>query len=44
MPEIIKRYLDEPNVDRLARDFKFLLKAVAGSHGELELALSLIHI
>ena len=38
MPEIIKRYLDEPNVDRLARDFKFLLKAVAGSYGELELA------
>ena len=38
MPEIIKRYLDEPNVDRLARDFKFLLKAVASSYGELELA------
>jgi hypothetical protein len=36
--EIIKRYLDEPNVERLARDFKFLLKAVASSYGELELA------
>ena len=30
--------MDEPNVERLARDFKFLLKAVAGSYGELELA------
>jgi len=38
VPEIIKRYLDEVNVERLARDFKFLLKAVAGSYGELELA------
>jgi hypothetical protein len=38
MPEIIKRYLDEPNVERLSRDFKFLLKAVASSYGELELA------
>ena len=38
MPEIIERCLDEPNVDRLARDFKFLLKTVAGSYGELELA------
>ena len=36
MPEIIERYLDEANVDRLARDFKFLLKAVADSYGELE--------
>jgi len=38
MSAIIERYLDEPNVERLARDFKFLLKAVAGSYGELELA------
>ena len=35
---IIERYLDEPNVERLARDFKFLLKTVASSYGELELA------
>jgi len=38
MPEIIERYLDDANVDRLARDFKFLLKAVASSYGEIELA------
>jgi antitoxin MazE len=38
MSEIIERYLDEANVDRLARDFKFLLKTVASSYGELELA------
>ena len=35
---MIERYLDEPNVDRLARDFRFLLKTVANSYGELELA------
>jgi hypothetical protein len=38
MSETIERYLDEPNVERLARDFKFLLKTVGGSYGELELA------
>lgn len=38
VPEIIERYLDEKNVERLARDFKFLLKTVAGSYGEIELA------
>ena len=36
--EIIERYLDATNVERLARDFKFLLTTVAGSYGELELA------
>ena len=38
VPEMTERYLDEANVDRLARDFKFLLKTVASSYGELELA------
>jgi len=36
--EVIERYLTKPNVDRLGRDFKFLLETVAGSYGELELA------
>jgi len=34
----IERYLDEPNVERPAREFKYLLSAVKSYHGELELA------
>lgn len=30
--------MDEANVERLARDFMFLLSTVASSHGEIELA------
>jgi hypothetical protein len=36
--DVIERYLDEPNVERFARDFQFLLKAARGSFGEVELA------
>jgi hypothetical protein len=35
--EIIERYLDDKNLDRLAKDFKFLVKTVRNSYGELDL-------
>jgi hypothetical protein len=38
MPEIIERYLDAGNVERTRTELAFLLKAVRGSYGELELA------
>ena len=36
VPEIIERYLDEPNVRRLERDFEFLLNTVRKSYGEIK--------
>ena len=38
MPEIIERYLDDENVERVERDFKYLLSAKNRYFGELELA------
>lgn len=38
MSAIIERYLTDMNMNRLKRDFGFLLNAVKNSHGELELA------
>ena len=35
VPEIIERYLDEPNVRRLERDFEFLLNTVRNPYGEI---------
>jgi hypothetical protein len=38
MPESIERYLDDENVGRVERDFKYLLSAKNRYFGELELA------
>ncbi len=38
MPEIIQRYLDDENVERVERDFKYLVSTKDRYFGELELA------